>query len=101
MIRVLAILAALALAPLPALAQTASEKAAADLALARGKLIYAYDQAAWHGTDAMLAKVKEPGALIGGWIVDGPASAPTLVFFDKDPADPHAVYIAEFQGKQF
>jgi hypothetical protein len=79
---------------------SSDERAATDLALARGKLIYAYDQAAWHGTDAMLAKLRQPEKLVGGWIVDGPAAAPVLIFFDQDKADPHAVYIAEFQGNK-
>lgn len=66
-------------------------------AAARGILLYAYDQAAWHGTDEMLAKVPDAAAKVGGWIVDGPANAPELVFFDKDAAAPHAVFIADFR----
>jgi hypothetical protein len=107
LLRSIAVLALIAAAvPATAHAQdkpaklSAEQRAATDLALARGRLIYAYDQAAWHGTDAMVAKIKEPEKLLGGWIVDGPASSPTLIFFDKDAADPHAVYIAEFRDNK-
>lgn len=43
----------------PALAQiTSGDQAALDRARTRGELIYWYDQAAWHGTDDMLAKAR-------------------------------------------
>lgn len=91
--------AGLLMMSVPAATQVApGEQSALDLAFARGKLLYAYDQAAWHGTDDMLAKVKQPEQVIGGWIVDGPADAPELIFHDKDKAEPHAVYIARFRG---
>jgi hypothetical protein len=64
----------------------------------RGELLYAYDQAAWHGTDDMMAKLSDPASRVGGWIVDGPAAAPQLVFFDKDDSTPHALYVADFRG---
>jgi hypothetical protein len=105
MFRTLALLAAAAsitaaVAP-AAYAQTATvEKAAIEQALARGRLLYAYDQAAWHGTDDMLTKVAKPGETIGGYIVDGPAATPTLIFYDKDPREPHAVYIAQFRDNK-
>lgn len=92
---------ALALAP-AARAQTinAEEAAAVQTALERGRLLYHYDQAAWHGTDDMLVKVKAPQDKIGGWIVDGRPGATELVFYDKDAADPHAVYVARFDGSK-
>lgn len=65
--------------------------------MARGQLIYSYDQAAWHGTDDMLAKITKPEERIGGWIVDGPAEAPQLTFYDRDKAEPHRVYVARFE----
>jgi hypothetical protein len=101
MLRTIAIAIAVTIAtPLAGYAQSAAEKAATDLALARGRLIYAYDQAAWHGTDAMLKKIEHPEKIVGGWIVDGPAAAPTLIFFDQDKAEPHAAYIAEFRDNR-
>lgn len=79
---------------------SASNEASIQHAVERGRMIYAYDQAAWHGTDDMLTMVSHPETLIGGWIVDGPADAPELVFFDKNEADPHAVYVAQFRNNK-
>ena len=62
----------------------------------RGALLYANDQAAWHGTDDMAAKLPDYEKRVGGWIVDGPAEAPELVFFDKEGVRP--VYVARFRG---
>jgi hypothetical protein len=94
--------AALAAAPAaaadPAPAMTEAEAASVQLALDRGTLIYAYDQAAWHGTDDALAKLGEDSDRLGGWIVDGPADAPELVFHDHDQAEPKAVYVARFKA---
>lgn len=90
--------AAQAVARDKALPVTAAEQALLDQAVARGSLLYAYDQAAWHGTDEMLAKLRDPASKVGGWIVDGPADAPELVFFDKDVAEPHAVFLVSFRS---
>lgn len=95
-------LAALALAaatPAPAAAQapiSANADSAIDRAQKRGALIHAYDRAAWLGTDDMLAKLPDAQQKVGGWIVDGPASSPTLVFFDRNVADPKGVYVVKF-----
>jgi hypothetical protein len=74
---------------------TAAEAALLQQALDRGRLIYAYDQAAWHGTDDLVAKLPDYQSRVGGWIVDGPAEAPELVFFDKAGTRP--VYVARFR----
>jgi hypothetical protein len=90
---------ALAKPPIPAVSE--AEQQAIREASARGALLYAYDQAAWHGTDEMMAKLPDARSKVGGWIVDGPAEAPELVFFDRDTAAPHAVFIADFRdGKR-
>lgn len=75
---------------------SAAEKAAIQAAVDRGSLIYAYDRAAWQGTDDLRAKHADASTRVGGWIVDGPAEAARLVFYDKDVADPKIVYVAEF-----
>jgi hypothetical protein len=67
-------------------------------AILRGNLLHAYDQAAWHGTDDLQRLMPDFAAKVGGWIVDGPQERPQIVFFDRDPADPHALYIADFEG---
>ena len=75
---------------------TPAEASATRLAFERGQLIYAYDRAAWQGSDDLVAKVPDYASKVGGWIVDGPAEAPQLVFYDRDLATPHAVFIANF-----
>lgn len=81
----------------PALAQiTTTEQAALDHARTRGELIYWYDQAAWHGTDDMLAKAREVTETAGGWIVDGPANAAKLIFYSRGE-DPKPLYFARFK----
>jgi hypothetical protein len=80
---------------------TPTEEAAIQTAVSRGQLLYAYDQAAWHGTDAMLADAKTRGLTdtlptrIGGWIVRGTANDPVVIFFDKSANNPHAVFTAQ------
>ncbi|HEX5182486.1 MAG TPA: hypothetical protein VFW19_04965 [Allosphingosinicella sp.] len=83
--------------PPAALPMSDAEAAAVHRAEERGVIIYAYDQAAWHGTDDLAAKMPDLATRIGGWIVDGPKETPEIVFFDKDEADPHAVYVADFR----
>jgi hypothetical protein len=79
-------------------AQQDTQSEALARASSRGALLYAYDQAAWHGTDDMLTKLKDPSNEVGGYIVDGPVTAPRLIFFDK--AGHGAVYIATFSGNR-
>jgi hypothetical protein len=81
---------------IPAVSE-AEQQAIRD-ASARGVLLYAYDQAAWHGTDEMMTKLPDARSKVGGWIVDGPAEAPELVFFDKDKAAPHTLFVADFRN---
>lgn len=83
--------------PAAALAQTAQEAPLVAAVQVRGQLMFAYDRAAWIGTDAFLKKVSNPGERIAGYIVDGPATSPRLTFYDKDAANPKAVYVARFQ----
>lgn len=77
---------------------TDAEAALVQQALNRGTLIYRYDRAAWLGTDDLRAKLPDYAAKVGGWIVDGPADSPQLIFHDKDEADPRIVYVADFDG---
>ena len=103
-LEIVATIGLVAAAPSGAMAQAAAltqaDQAAIRQASDRGALLYAYDQAAWHGTDDMLAKLGDPKDRVGGWIVDGPAASPELVFFDKDEAHPHAVYVADFKDNR-
>jgi hypothetical protein len=81
--------------PVPPPAVSPAEEAQLREVARRGALLYAYDQAAWHGTDDMVAKLPDFQNRVGGWIVDGPAEAPELVFFDKPGT--HPVYVARFR----
>lgn len=77
-----------------------ADVAAVQRALDRGAIIYAYDQAAWHGTDDMLVKIPNAANVVGGWIVDGPANTPEIIFFDRNAEDPKALYVAQFRDHQ-
>jgi hypothetical protein len=58
-------------APAPAPEMTAAEAAGVQQAVDLGWRVYAYDQAAWHGTDAMLEDVPDARTRgIAGWIVN-------------------------------
>jgi hypothetical protein len=97
--------AALAAASVPTAAQTPGAsgnplQSAADLAVRRGQLLYAYDQAAWHGTDDFRAKFPSDVQRAGGWVVTGTVAETSLVFFDRDPARPKAIYRARLAGSR-
>ena len=87
-----------AAAPTPVMAQKMTSDEF-QIALNRGQLLYAYDQAAWHATDAMIADAKKRGLMdalpqmLGGWIVMGTPDEPKVLFFDRHGNDPRAVYI--------
>lgn len=74
-----------------------ADAAAVQRALDRGAIIYSYDQAAWHGTDDMLVKLPDAAEVVGGWIVDGPANTPEIIFYDRNADDPKALYVANFR----
>lgn len=78
--------------------QSAQEVTSVARASERGALLYAYDQAAWHGTDDMMAKLPGYQDKVGGYIADGPPTEPRLVFVDKSRTK--AVYIARFDGSR-
>jgi hypothetical protein len=77
-------------------AQEAGDEAAQIAqAVERGRMIFAYDRAAWAGTDAMLKALPDARDRVGGYVVDGTADAPRVVFFDK--AALRLVYVARFE----
>ncbi|MBA4048546.1 MAG: hypothetical protein C0476_08405 [Sphingomonas sp.] len=84
----------------PPVAITGRDQALVDRAARRGQLIYAYDQAAWHGSDDALAKAPGLAPKIGGWVVDGSVEATEFLFFDKHNATPHALYKARFRNNK-
>lgn len=110
----LALLAALAAMPAPPAVWAQDKPGAMPAAMApmtdedarlvrraidRGQLMYAYDQAAWHGTDDLKIKLPDFAARVDGWIVDGPAQSPHLIFYSRDE-QPRAVYVADFRDNR-
>jgi len=87
---------ALALAALaaPAGAQPVqSEQATIDFALARGRLLFAVDRAAWVGTDDMMAQI--PGwrtAGMRGYVVERDGAGFAVTFYGGEEAAPVAFY---------
>ncbi len=77
----------------PAPAPTAAEQAELERIVARGRLMAAYDRAAWLGTDDVMARMRDWRDRLGGWIVDGPGDGPTVVFHDRSNP-PRALYAA-------
>jgi hypothetical protein len=72
-----------------------------DEALRRGTMIYRYDQAAWHSTDAMLAAIKDPAkAGVVGWIVVDHERGSKAIYYGRDDEGLFAVYSAVWTGSQ-
>lgn len=101
--RTVTALLAVALAA-PALAQTApvepisaADRAALDRSAERGRLLAAYDRVAWLGTDDVQQRLPDWQQTLGGWIVEGPATSPTLIFYDRSQP-PRALYTARLVG---
>ena len=88
----------------PAVAQqppTAEEASANALALQRGEMLYRYDQAAWHGTDAMLKAVKNPGEKgVRGWVVIEVEGGHEVVFYRPVNDAYEAVWSGIYDGKK-
>lgn len=94
---------ALGLAAVFAAPAQADEAAALRRAAERGRLIYAYDGAAWVSSDAMLAAIRDPGAAgVRGYVVEPGPEAGVLhaVYFRWDGDTPKAVFTAEVRGRQ-
>lgn len=74
-------------------AQSAENLAAVERAGAVGWELYQHDQAAWHGTDAMLAEIANPsGEGLAGWITERTPQGVALIFVREDGADLFAAY---------
>lgn len=98
---VLALLALMGASP-PALAKSLSPKWKAQLEtnLARGDLLYEYDQAAWHTTDAYVAAVPETlKKEIRGYIVTPDRENLRATYYGIDNGREYAVYSATWDGK--
>ncbi|MGY4395108.1 hypothetical protein ACVWZA_000269 [Sphingomonas sp. UYAg733] len=73
----------------------------ADLATvaARGAEIYAFDQAAWHTTDAMLARKLPQDVMraIRGWVVEPVGDLLTVTYYGLRNTTPYAIYVADYR----
>ncbi|MEP9402227.1 hypothetical protein [Sphingomonas sp. VNH70] len=92
----MALMVAASIAATPAAAQVADEAATLAATAARGRLMAAYDRAAWLGTDDVQARLTDWRDRLGGWIVDGPVESPTIVFHDRSQP-PRALYSARLE----
>lgn len=93
-IRALTVLAFVACAA-PAFAQTPEHLAAVQRASAVGQELYEHDQAAWHGTDAMLADISDPrGEGLSGWITQRTPDGVQVLFLKPQGERVTAAYRA-------
>jgi hypothetical protein len=83
----------------PASAQRTIPTANLATVSARGAAIYAYDQAAWHTSDTMVAKHLPEAVMraIRGWVVEPRGDVLTVTYFGRDGDKPYAIYIADFR----
>ena len=93
-------LMAAALAPAAMAEVTEAEKTANAEAMATGKLIYQYDQAAWHSTDALLALIKPADYPdLRGWVVEPHDDGKLLVtYFGQRNGPRYAIVRYVMQG---
>ncbi len=99
MLRLQAVAAALSLAFAPlALAQTPEQLAAVARASEIGAELYAHDQAAWHGTDAMLEDIRDPrGEGLSGWITERTPDGVQVLFLKPEGESVSAIYRALYR----
>lgn len=97
--RLFLVLALLFAAPSLALAQAPDEAARVERANARGKLIYDFDQAAWHSTDVLLKKLPQGRRPeLRGWVVEPDGDALSVLYFGLDGDKPYGLFEARFSG---
>ena len=76
-------------------------KAQLAVNLARGDLLYEYDQAAWHATDAMADAVPDTlKKLLRGFIVTPDGDNYRTTFYGVDQGREFAIYSATWTGKE-
>jgi hypothetical protein len=82
-----------------AAALTLPEQAQVERAENRGRMIYAFDQAAWFSTDEMIRQVpKADLPRQGGWIVEARGDLLRVIFFALQGETPMAYFRADMAG---
>lgn len=80
----------------PAVAAQPSEAALAAI-VARGQLLYLFDQAAWHSTDALLKTVPDPAAAgIRGWLVEPSGKVLRVTYYGLAGKEALPIYVADY-----
>lgn len=96
-LQAVAVAFALTFAPL-VLAQTPEQLAAVTRASEIGAELYAHDQAAWHGTDAMLEDIRDPrGEGLSGWITERTPDGVQVLFLKPEAENVGAIYRALYR----
>lgn len=87
------------LAPL-VIAAVAAQPAQAELDAvgARGRLLWEYDQAAWHSTDRMRAKLPNPERVLRGFIVEPVPGGHRAIYYGLNGREAYPVYTADVRG---
>ena len=89
-----------AIAATSAVAAAVSDDLAVQRAIERGRLIYAYDQAAWYSTDELLKQIPDPQAAgVSGYVVEPRGNQLHVVYYKSDKAGTAAVFSAEMDGR--
>lgn len=79
---------------------TDAERPGVKQAVDLGWLVYSYDQAAWHGTDAMLEDVADARTRgIAGWIVNDISDGWETLFFRPVGSGYEAVWAGVYDGR--
>lgn len=85
----------------PPPAPSVAEQAAISRAAERGRLIYAYDQAAWHATDEMMRRI--PTASLpadGGWVVEPQGDLLRVTYYGVEGEAIYALFRADMRGSK-
>lgn len=91
----------LALAAVPAAAQTAEERTRLDWALERGRLLFEIDRAAWVTTDDLREHVADPGAAgIRGWTVEPEGGGYVVTYYAGEGDARAAVYRGRVENRR-
>ena len=85
----------------PAAAQTPEERAQLEWVVARGQLLFELDRAAWVGTDDLLERLPNAGALgARGYIVERDGLAYVVTFFGGPADRPLAYYRGRVENRR-